>query len=413
MNRWIVAEKAFLRHNERMGVTRRDFLKLGGGLLLGDLVGKLIGHKELVFGLTDPDRIISEVPPQLESMDIPPVNEYWRRPDLILQESFDQYEKWRIDDPTLPEIIYHPPANFLDIPSLTTLLTQSISPRSLVDVNLLYGQIRDAIELNDEPYSNFSNASGGGFERVNQLIYNDPGCGLVSRIRSQFEARYGKGFELCDMARIGRLDEDQLEFIKEVVHIWDQDAKAYVSKIREGNSGKPISSNVMFSYFLYVNQGDVMHAVWDTSNWFELQARNDIPELTYSPNQEKARYLANNFIDEFTTTGNTINWLNEVVEDADPELWEAKTDKLMNFKDFLLINRVGGFYHWWNIIALSGCMSPPLVKRMIASYTRYLVPSPDGKGYLNADGREKMNADVEASKYADEIKSLLDKYTKK
>lgn len=400
---------------EMSSFSRRDFLKIGGlsvfFLAVGGLGGATSANKEAFFGISDPKKIISEVPPKLSNRDIPVFNENFRKPVAIIQESFDQYDKWRKESPDLPELYYTRPQNYLDPPSLLAQLGRTVTPEAAIDTQLALGQFQDALLGNDEPYSRFSESSSGGIDGISTLILNDPGSGWVSQMRDVFKKKYGNDVEIWDLARSGSFTSEQNDSLKSEIERWNSMAQEYVRSERNTQNGKKLSSNVVFSYFLYKNKGNITHSVWDTSNWFEIQARNDIPDLRYSPDQTKARYLATNFIDEFSLKI-SIDWLNDVVDDSDSELWEANTDQKMKWKDYLLINRVGGFYHFWNIVALCGCVSPQFVKRMIASYSKTGYPNPDGDGYFSTDGREKMSADIELSSYANSILKMYEMHEK-
>ncbi|MFA5828575.1 MAG: hypothetical protein WC841_04455 [Candidatus Shapirobacteria bacterium] len=401
-------------------LSRRKFLVTTGLAAVAAVAHKPIEASRTLFeinqgyvtGETNTGSITSETPKHIRKEDIPPENEWLKNADKVLSSGIAIYQHWRKGNPDLPSPHYQKPENYLDVPSVAVNLKKQI-PHARGEPgnpdffrNLL---IDCGVEKFDKPYARFIGGSGANITSLQELISTDPGTGVVRNIRYSMSEKFGSEFDVFRSCVSNSLTEEQHKFIADQFHDWYFGAMNYVEDAR-AKSSEPISTSVLFAFFLHQNQGDILSSAWDTSVWLKILARND-PEdgLKRDPNYDRAHLATRIFKDEFSPHL-SANWVVDHVGRDDGGLnFVGDPYKMSEYKDFMPANRAGGFYHAWNIIALSMCMSPFFIKRATATYD---VPITWGSGFVFSEyGREKNTADLLVAKRAHKIKGMLRKYS--
>jgi hypothetical protein len=360
----------------------------------------------------DLNLIDSMCPESLESKDIPSSNEWFRVVDKVLQDGLNRYNEWQSENPKLAQLWFDKPENYLSIESVADRLSEKIieTPDDLKEGYVGYiGYLIGTVDDFDKPYSMIVNGSGANISSLQQMILIDPGTGFVKNLRSSMQEEFGKKFDVWSACLHEKLTDGKQKFMVERFQDWYNGAMEYIRKIRSENKD-PISTSIVFSYFLHRNNGDILASTWDTSTWLKILVRND-PEnnLERDPNYDRAKMATDLFRDEFSPTL-SANW---VVKNV------SKSDKLLNYigdpylypeyKDYMPSNRAGGYYHAWNIMALSMSMSPFIVKRMVAMVVNPSLGD-NGKRWTE-NGRAKCIADMLVVNRADKIASIVDGYS--
>jgi len=405
-------------------LSRRDFLKVAAAGVEA-LAEWWIAHnipllkelwRENGFLITgNPDginEIWSEVPPQLEGKKIPEHNEYFRRADDIFVQGIDQYNEWVKDDSNLPIPHYEKPDNFVDAPSLIANMggeIDTIQDRWKNDDFYWYvGYGLDAIESYNQPYGMIMDGSSGGITNISDMIHLDPGTGFLQSLRDEMKSKYGDTFDVWEANRTNSLTEEQKLEVNNKFQKWYYSAREYVSNIRD-KSKEPISTSILFSYFLYRNKGNILTSVWDTSVWLKIASRNDPKhDLHRDPTYERASELCHIFQDEFSPTV-SANWVIDNVKPGDGLLnYTENPYDYPQYKDYMPPNRAGGYYHAWNIMALSLCVTPLALKRIVAAHSGPALEH-NGK-YSSEYGQVKTWADMLVVDKSDEILAHTRRY---
>lgn len=380
-------------------LTRREFLKLAGVTMAGAvLFSKRKPIIEATSFVTGPNAelISSEIPPELADKEIPAKNEFYRQPMIVLNEGITLYESWRKDDNGLPEVEYTKPPNFLDVSRLMDLTVKG--NHQLDFVGLVLDDLHSANQV-DYAFIDFSKSELDGFESV---MVTNPGTGLMRQIKEEYRNKFG--FEL-DLST-----DEQKQYLSTSSLKWFGDARDYVD--REVQKKGKQSTSLLFAHFLHGNKGNLNESMWDTALWLKIAGRNNLETWGREPMRSGAEVLTNMFKDEFSLKI-SANWVLENVSPDSPLLNSADRYANIQFKDFMPVNRAGGFYHAWNIIALSTSMSPFVLRRFVIAHHSYLAETLyDGKNIESTDGREKVKADLKLSTYADELGRLVESYKK-
>ncbi len=378
--------------SEGKTLSRRDFLKLAGATTGALVLSQTEIGKKVTSLLTGPNTewISSEIPQELLDKEIPTKNEFYRQPLAILNEGISLYESWRKDNNNLPEIKYNKPPNYVDEVRMSYLLTKG-TPDFLFTNGVL---------TNDQPDHNFVEFSMGGVRSFDYIVVANPGTGLVRQIKDEYKRKTQKKFDLST--------DDQEQFLKANCIQWFDDAKKFID--REVDKKGKQSTSLLFAYFLHKNKGNLSESMWDTTLWLKVAGRNDLQTWEQKPTRQGAELLTGMFKDEFSLNI-SANWVLENVPTNSMTLNSSEKYENMQFKDFMPVNRAGSFYHPWNILALSTCASPFILKRFTAAQHSYLTEtSYNGKNSQSPDGREKVKADFEVTGYADEISNLVQSY---
>lgn len=378
--------------SESKTLSRRDFLKIGA-LTVGSIALSQteIGKKATSL-LTGPNTewISSEIPPELLGKEIPIKNEFYRQPLIILNEGISLYEDWRKDDSNLPEVSYNKPPNYIDTQRMASLLTKGTPA----------GWFLDGLIGNDQTDHNTIEFSMGGVRSFDYIVVANPGTGLIRQVKDEYKQKTQRDFDLST--------DDQEQFLKTNCLQWFDDAKKFIG--REVDKKGKQSTSLLFAYFLHKNKGNLNESMWDTTLWLKVAGRNDLQTWEQKPTRQGAELLTKIFKDEFSLSI-SANWVFENVPPDSVVLNSPEKYLNMQFKDYITVNRAGSFYHPWNIMALSTCASPFILERFTAAQHSYLTEtSYNGKNSLTPDGREKVKADLETSKYADEISKLVQSY---
>lgn len=409
-------------------LSRRDFLKIAG-IASAAVVAKPVidiaqkyspiaeevWHESapMITGrVSDLELITSEIPEQLKGVDIPKVNEYFQRADNVFLAGLTLYEEWREKDNSLPGPYYKKPENYIDALAMATQASEEIqntrnnSPYE--GVLFFYDLLLDTTREFDRPYSAFFDGSAATISSLQHMIQVDPGTGFVKELKSSMKIQFGKDFDIWSACNAELLTNEQKKFMADRFSKWYFNAMDFIQFNRK-KSSEPLSSCILFAYFLHKNEGDILASTWDTSTWLKIICRNDpLNDLKRDPTYERAFLACSLFKDEFSPKV-SANWVVDNVSPNDNVLndtedWRANCQ----WKDYMPPNRAGGFYHAWNIMALSMCISPPLAKRAVA-----IECNPD----LHDDGirwteygRVKSMADMLVVDRADEIDKIANRY---
>jgi hypothetical protein len=144
--------------------------------------------------------------------------------------------------------------------------------------------------------------------------------------------------------------------------------------------GHPLTSAQLLDHFQDINQDNLQASIWDMSDFFELVSRSNAG--SNEPPFDKSlgsRWLAENFIDEYTPIGNTFT-----------DCLKKDTYKdLCRDDNWSLVNRVGIAYHVWNSLAMLTVL--PLEQVQNAAIYRQLI-------YLSVEnhGSIKVASDIYA-----------------
>lgn len=358
------------------------------------------------------DKIVSDIPGSLKNVEIPTANEYFRDADQIFAEGLKQYEQWKVDNTSLPDLFYDQPENYISVAGVWKSYMQQlrVSERELGGVDIistLLDYLYDVGRQYDLPYSSFLASSGKTIDGIESLIVFDAGTGLVAKLRNKFSERFGRDNDLFNVASGNQFTSEQKQYLNDEVHEWFSDALLYARSIAQSKRDK-ISTSVLFAYFLHRNSGNILASTWDTVAWLKVAARNDPSDLKFSPNPDKASMLMSIFKDEFSPHI-SANWVIDNVDQHDGTLnYLGDHYALPNLKDFMPPNRAGGLYHSWNIMALALCMAPALAKRLTASQIDPFVEiTPE---VWTEYGREKTMADMLTAERLNEVSALAQKY---
>ncbi len=410
---------------DKPNLSRRDFLKIagavGGGLVVSavtpktpDFLKYVDEYDGLVTGkVFDLEKIPSKIPDSLVGKDIPENNLWFKNADKILEDGISMYQSWQKKDSSLNNLFYSKPENYVDVPSLYNLLKNKTVPfwdeiniRDGVWNNI--GYLYDlASEGFDIPYSRWFYSSIDTVKSTQNLIETDPGTGMVQKIRRFMKEKYGDGYEIWDSCKNNTLNEEQKSHIIQTSQKWFFDAMFYINKIRDQQK-EPISTNLLFAYFLHENKGNILASTWDTTMWLKIISRNDpTKDFLFDPNYERAKQTCYLFKDEFSKTI-SANWVIDNVESNNEILnYIGDYAKYPEYKDYMPANRAGGLYHAWNIIALSMTMRPFLVKRITALQANLILT--DNIRWTE-HGKVKTIADMEVVSKADKIDRIINMF---
>jgi len=406
-------------------LSRRDFLKVASVAVGAVVAGKGVNYlskvkpvNRAVFLTTgwNAEQIVSEVPPELKGKEIPVKNESYRPPLLILNEAIALYEKWKETGSSLAELSYVRPPNYLDVPSLRDKLKNLIKTDRNIntsDPNFLPDLPINLLKSNDQQGHCFIEFTGSQLRNASEISSEDPGTGLMRQVREEYRKVSGTEFD----AFLADTELSKEEYLKVECLNWFKGAGTFVER-EVAKSGRQ-STSLLFAYFLYRNKGNLMESLWDTTLWLKIAARNDLETLNFYPKRAGAQLLTRLFKDEFSLKI-SANWVEDNTQLDDALLNDIGVQVGMQYKDFMPINRVGGLYHAWNIIALAGSMSPLLIKPVVRGISNVSFDKnptgPNGEYYdkrlLSTAGREKIMADLKVVSHADEFTKLLKKYEK-
>ena len=120
------------------------------------------------------------------------------------------------------------------------------------------------------------------------MIEVDPGTGFVRDLKLRMKAKFGDDFDIFSSCRGGLLTDSQREHMKACFDDWYMSAEDFLQKARDKYS-EPVSSSLLFAYFLNNNDGDMLASSWDTATFLKILARNDPDnDLRFDPNFERA-----------------------------------------------------------------------------------------------------------------------------
>lgn len=404
-------------------VTRRDFIKFIASVAGGALGGKVLydfgrwwdQENELVTGIVPRsvvESIPDEVPPQLRSKDIPTNNEHFRFADELVRDGLEFYKNMCENNLMLRDAYYQRPEHYLDLPSAVKRFSLRARDNGLENVkeNGIWGAFAsyagDLITDVEGPYHNFMTGSQDGFINIESLVANDPGTGVVARIRAKFKEVYGLNYEVYrDCLGYDLPQKEKKNLIYREYHEWFSSALQFVEDKVERNGEKPISTSWLLAHFLSENNGNISYSLWDTMTFLKILSRNDVEILEFAPDRDKAELVCRLFQDEFSPRV-SANWVVKNVEPNDQMLHPLDSKAEMKYKTYLPLNRVG-LYHGWNEIALACDMSPGLVKRALARHLTKEYSIIGGWGEGSEYGRERVEADLMVLERIDEIASIL------
>lgn len=383
--------------------TRRGFLKKSvivfGGLMVLKNVAEyfdlLEKAEESIFTAGLPD----VAPPVLQRVEIPKVNEYLRPPPLIIREGFGIYKTWREQDSDLPNPFWKKPENYLDYARLMKGIAKTDPRLSLAD------RLADAVFVNDEPYSAFSTFTQSNIFFATDLIEIDPGSGIMAKAAERFKIiKTNQDYDIYAAATSKSFTkEDEKLFEQEINHLIT-DAILF---IKDRGEGKSVSTSLLFAYFLHRNQGDIKQSMWDTTIVLKLSARNNIQTLSFEPSREGIEQLSALFIDEFSQQI-PLDWLVAHVPANDDQLNDIDMALNSQYKNYQPPNKAGIFYHAWNIMALTTCMSPELIRTSIRS--RFSAVLFGGDDIRLEQGSQKIKDDLRIESYSAQIEQVLWQY---
>lgn len=404
-------------------MTRRDFLLRGGfvlGALFGlDKLGSVVIDEALKSTTGDMKTL---VPQEFLYTELPTKNEYYRPPEEILRDAFYQYSVRRGQDHALPPLFFQKGENYLDLVSLgeklpRALVTDPNNPKANTITGRLYkvlygidkeSDIADQVNGDNYAFSSFS------IDGVQQLLVYDPGSGIVSPIVERLcrKFRYTRE-EFYTNLSAGIIPQSDMQEATDTISRALLDATVYFGSCREKLSS-PLSISSAIEYFLEKNKGDIYASLWDTTLYFKLFVRNDMTSLRTKVTFDQAKELAFLFRDEFSPAL-SLNWLMEAFEKKripiSSELMGSGAYDSVFYKDFMPINRDGGYYHALNIMTWAAvCMDPALVKDTVLAY--YNQENLGAADYKPEHGPEKVNADILVAIHAQAIHDQVTLYTK-
>jgi hypothetical protein len=406
------------------GGDRRKFLQVLTAVGSAALLGNYLYDKKpflsdlyernsvlLTGEIGDVADITSEIPSQLKDKKIPEKNEWFTNFDDIVKDGITIYEGWKTQMPEIPLPYYKKPSNYIDVPSLAYKMSEDISRLGdSIKENPAYWHYDyglDILDSYDQPYGMVIEGSMGSIRSLTGLIESDPGTGFVNRLKLSMMEKFGSDFDVWSHSRYGTLNAEQNEYIKTFFLQWYSEAKNYLTEER-AKLDEPLSTSVLFAYFLHSNQGDILKSAWDTSTWLKITARNDIQDdLKKDPTYDRAKTIFYFFKDQFSPTISG-NWVVENVSPDDAELnYVEDPFTSYQYKDFMPPNRAG-IYHPWTIFAQSMQMSPFLLKRIISEH---LLPEKLNNGDIFTEyGKVRTWADKLVVERVPKINSLIDQY---
>lgn len=120
------------------------------------------------------------------------------------------------------------------------------------------------------------------------------------------------------------------------------------------NDGKPISSAKLLESYLSLNDGDLSKALWDTAFFLKFTCRNDWKNGDFLANEESARWMATNILDEFSSTSPNFNELTSQLQQNSTLFNCSLHYDLFDpycVKDYDPVNQNGLPYHAFNLVA--------------------------------------------------------------
>jgi len=391
--------------SEKHPINRRDFLKIAclGSLVLYDrykALQKNINNFFNIFDLTLVQTTETEIPEQLKNIQIPERNEFLRKPEDIISKGIMSYNK-SCNALQLPAPYYRKPDHYLDILDIVSKInaphTDDYDEEQLRRIAF---QLESILYNTDEPGAKYLHFGSHDILNVSELVKIDSGSGIVQRGQQTVT----KIIEKCDISEI--TDEKKIEYLTRAI---SEEIKNTINLFENKKEERPFSTSALLEHYLERNRGDIQKSLWDVTLFFKLLSRNDIDTLEYNPTREGAEKLSSLFIDEFSTRF-PLSWLLEHVP-TDSHLNNSDMLYNMENKDFQPVNKAGIFYHAWNIMAWSGCMSPLIVELVTRGY--YSNGFLEGFQYIReSNGPDKIEADLRVANCADKVADLLNSFKK-
>ncbi|MDO8451360.1 MAG: hypothetical protein Q7S76_00645 [bacterium] len=372
--------------NRNGTMTRRRFLVAFGISAVGGLMGlrhwfKENGPAALLSSFLLKD-IEDEVPVEFlnESED---ANPFFENPDQLLLRSFQRYNQLNNEDPTqYRPLTFNKRKNYISTEdvlkrykgfTLEEIVDDIASGRYSVASIALSPQ-RDTYMVGQSTGGEILYFSRVAVEDVIELIKIDPGSGFINRaISKNFGIDRDKFYSTHTLEK--GFSEDERQKIQESVVNELTDALNYF-KAERAKSGTPLDLSEALVYFLKLNEGDIYTGLWDSVMFFKLLARNNLNTLDLDPTFDQSILLAELFKDPFSLR-NSFNWLAHKYEEKGITkthlLAQPRDDpSSAGFKNYLIVNRAGGYYHGLNILTWAAvCMDPLLVGAVTLAYSSW------------------------------------------
>lgn len=405
-------------------LSRRDFLKLGGAGLLALTVPPVLLDAGLDISLSNVSKGTElQIPVEFAEIQIPERNKNYKKPEDIILEGLDIYEKWSQTE-RLPRVHFEKGKEYLDFTTLVKRFPRLFEDEKYVDMDgfnyRLYGMIMSRDKEEDVKSANTPEIQGFSAFSQNGIvdhIYHNPGSKIINQAQEYVCNKYGWTRTQL-ISSVIRYDEKLPEVKAED---WDaatkivanrlQDALKYIEEKRE-ERGENLSVSEALAYFLYQNEGNLKESMWDTTLLLKVLARNDMNTLFSNNTFDKAEKIAHLFKDEFSPKI-SHNWLMEQffkgLIPKDSPLYQSGDTENQSGKNFMPINKAGTYYHVMNILTWAAtCMDPWVVKSIVTAY--YNEQKFGGLDHRTEHGVDKVNADIEAAQSADRVKRMVDWY---
>lgn len=406
----------------KRGLSRRDFLRLAGASAAGGWVAlrhwiNENGPAALLSGVLL-KKVEEDIPAEFLNEKQDP-NPFFENPEHLLEKSFQQYNRWRSDNPNkYPQLVFSKRKNYIsatdvmkrykelengDTDNVTSedivlkTLTRALKSLTPTKTGGEFGQISGGETM---IFSAFS------IDGINDLLAKDPGSGFIARA---IKKTLGVDRETFYRTHNGFSHEESEQISVAMVSELSDALNHFKNKRKESDG--PLDLAHGLAYFYSLNEGDLYAGLWDSVVFFKLLVRNDLETLNLNPTFDRSVLLGELFKDPFSPR-NSLNWLGKKYIEkgigASHALSEVGGSNL--FKDFMIINRSGGIYHGLNIMTWASVCADPVIVQ--ASIPVYYSGEPSGNDFVTEHGKLKIEADLIVAEKAPEIRQVVDRYVK-
>ena len=167
------------------------------------------------------------------------------------------------------------------------------------------------------------------------------------------------------------------------------------------NGKRPVSSSKILAYHLKLNQGDLAKALWDTNYFLKFMSRANWNDGSFSANEENARWMAANVLDEFSVTSPNYNELTDSTPEGDMQF-----NCILDFwpgcdKNKDPVNQNGLAYHAWGLVSGLSHFEYQLIM------ARFLF---DQSNNDDEYGEKKMASDANTALGLIDVEKMLNRY---
>ena len=336
---------------QRVGLSRREFLKLAPVFLVGGAVAikeiETTFYDGLRLGLTNPkvsDYVssallkVTENAPKSE-------NSKFRSMVEIVKEGIESYERHSGKDAIFKRNPEYRDANYHGT-VLKGITTKSLMPNNPLEV-VKHFETSLTPELKAAYHS-----SSPRIHHFEQIFTK--GSGFRERLFEKHSDCFDESGEI-------------IQFSVEVVNKVVDAGREEINKLRRlvekrrAETGKPVSTSFLLEHYLNENDGDIAKSLYDVALFTKVMARNDPQTGKQAHGQQQIEWYQSNILDEFQGPSYT-----QLIDHGEA------------------INMIGKPYHSWNLTAMLHFFPTEMVR--VGGYYKQLTTFKDqGLGKTRSD----------------------------